>query len=149
MLREFGLQTMSEQWDKPGSSLNHCMFGHAQEWFQGYVLGIRQEEGSLGFEKLHIAPEPVGDLVQASGYYDSPRGRIAVAWQKTENGFSLNLTIPGNTTATVMLPIAPDATVTESGKPIAEIDEIQVIEKSNTGWRLHIGSGDYKFLGAN
>ena len=30
MLREFGLKTLSEQWDKPGSSLNHCMFGHVR-----------------------------------------------------------------------------------------------------------------------
>lgn len=146
MLREFGLKTMSEQWDKPGSSLNHCMFGHAQEWFQGYVLGIRQEEGSLGFEKLHIAPEPVGDLTKASGYYDSPRGRIAVTWEKTGKEFSLNLTIPGNTTATVLLPAAPDATIMESGKPLAEIAEIQVIEKSDSGWRLQVGSGEYRFL---
>lgn len=146
MLREFGLQTMSERWDKPGSSLNHCMFGHAQEWFQRYVLGIGQEEDSLGFEKLHIAPEPVGDLKQAAGYYDSPRGHVAVAWQKTDAAFSLNLTVPGNTSATVILPVASDVTVTESGKPIAEIEGIQVIEKGNSGWQLKVGSGEYKFL---
>lgn len=146
MLREFGLQTMSECWDKPGSSLNHCMFGHAQEWFQAYVLGIRQEEGSLGFETLHIAPEPVGDLKEATGYYDSPRGRIAVAWKKTGNEFSLDLTVPGNTSATVVLPVAPDATVTESGKMIVEMEGIQVIGKDNNGWKIRIGSGEYQFI---
>ena len=48
MLRQHGLKTLSERWDRPGSSLNHCMFGHIQEWFQKYLLGIRQAPGSTG-----------------------------------------------------------------------------------------------------
>ena len=49
MLQQHGLKTLSERWDRPGSSLNHCMFGHIQEWFGKYLLGIRQTPGSTGW----------------------------------------------------------------------------------------------------
>jgi hypothetical protein len=73
---KLGFKTLSERWDKPGSSMNHCMFGHIQEWFQNSILGIRQAPDSIGFKRLRLRPEPVGDLMSASGYYDSIRGRI-------------------------------------------------------------------------
>ncbi len=82
MLRKYGLKTLSEQWDKPGSSLNHCMFGHIQEWFRAYLLGIRQAPGSTGFDKVLIDPYIPDDLEWAQGSFDSPKGRIEVAWKK-------------------------------------------------------------------
>jgi hypothetical protein len=80
MLKQHGLQTLSERWDRPGSSLNHCMFGHIQEWFQKYLLGIRQAPGSTGYEKVLIDPFIPDDLEWAKGSFDSPNGRIEVAW---------------------------------------------------------------------
>ena len=103
MLRKYKLKTLSERWDEPGSSLNHCMFGQIQEWFQGHVLGIQQADGSVGFERLRIAPTPPGDLKEARGYFDGPRGRIDVAWKKTADSFALEVTIPPETTAEIVL----------------------------------------------
>ena len=42
---KLGFKTLSETWNGPGSSMNHCMFGHAREWFQKSVLGIQQAPG--------------------------------------------------------------------------------------------------------
>ncbi len=56
MLRQYGLRTLSERWDRPGSSLNHCMFGHIQEWFQKYLLGIRQVPGGTGSAHIPLVP---------------------------------------------------------------------------------------------
>jgi hypothetical protein len=115
MLRKYNLKTLSERWDKPGESLNHCMFGQVQEWFQGYLLGIRQADRSIGFEHLRIAPNPVGDLTQAEGYFDGPRGRIEVAWKRSPDSFSLEVTIPPETTADIVIP-------ENSGPPTATPD---------------------------
>lgn len=82
MLKKYGLHTLSERWDRPGSSLNHCMFGHIQEWFQKYLLGIRQAPGSIGYEKVIIDPFMPDDLQWARGSFDSPNGRIEVAWRR-------------------------------------------------------------------
>ena len=139
MLREFGLKTLSERWDMPGSSLNHCMFGHVQEWFQRHVLGIGQTEDSVAFEKLRIAPEPVGDLVSATGYFDSPRGKISVSWRKEAGQFRMELTIPGNTTAAIILPVSPAAVITEEGGA-----RLETSPTLHNGFPMvHIGSGTY------
>lgn len=147
MLRRFGLRTLSEQWDRPGSSLNHCMFGHIQEWFQGYLLGIQQASDSIGFERLRIAPTPVGNLMEAEGYYDSPRGRIAVHWRKKADSFTLDLTIPGNTTAEVVLPVLLGTRVTESKKPVHEAPGVVSVEEIDGKPVVKVGSGKYRFVG--
>ncbi|HOC67753.1 MAG TPA: family 78 glycoside hydrolase catalytic domain [Candidatus Hydrogenedentes bacterium] len=145
MLHEFGLQTLSERWDKPGSSLNHCMFGHAQEWFQAYLLGIRQPDEAVGFENVLIGPEPPEGLQEASGYFDSPRGRIAVDWKSETGAFSMNVSIPGNTNATILLPVPDTAVVTESNLPLESTPGIQVHARNEKVCPLTIGSGRYRF----
>lgn len=146
MLREFGLKTLSEQWDKPGSSLNHCMFGHVQEWFQRHVLGIGQAEDSTGFERLLLTPTPVGDLTEASGHFDSPRGRIAVAWKQEAGEFSLDLIIPGNTDATLVLPVPANSTLMESGADAGQASGIAAIDLEGDHPVITLGSGEYRFL---
>jgi hypothetical protein len=146
MLREFGLKTLSEQWDKPGSSLNHCMFGHVQEWFQRHVLGIGQAEDSTGFERLLLTPTPVGDLTEASGHFDSPRGRIAVAWKQEAGEFSLDLIIPGNTDATLVLPVPANSTLMESGADAGQASGIAAIDLEGDHPVITLGSCEYRFL---
>jgi hypothetical protein len=144
MLKNFGLETLSECWDKPGSSLNHCMFGHIQEWFQGHLLGIRQAEGSTGFERLHIEPTPVGEIQEAKGHFDSPRGRIAVAWTKSEKTLTLAVTVPGNTAADIVLPSSP-AQITESGDPVDHATGVSRISEDDERTVVTVGSGAYRF----
>lgn len=84
MLKQHGLKTLSERWDRPGSSLNHCMFGHIQEWFVKYLLGIRQLPGSNGYNKVLIDPFLPDDLDWAKGSFHSPGGRIEVAWVRKD-----------------------------------------------------------------
>lgn len=141
MLRQHGLKTLSERWDKPGESLNHCMFGHIQEWFQAYVLGIRQAPYSRGFARLLIAPTPVGDLNAAKGHFDSPRGRVSVEWHGCWDAFYLFLRVPGNTVAEVVLPV-PDfyeLAVEQGGEVVSPPP------RRSEGMRLEVGPGDWKF----
>ncbi len=155
MLRKYNLKTLSEQWDKPGSSLNHCMFGQIQEWFQGYLLGIRQADDSVGFERLRIAPTPVGDLKEAAGFFDGPRGRIDVKWNKDGGksaapcaacSFSLDVTIPADTTADIVLPKDLGTLISESGKPVQETGGISKVETKDSGTVLTVRSGVYHFV---
>jgi hypothetical protein len=146
MLRKYKLKTLSEQWDRPGSSLNHCMFGHIQEWFQGSILGIQQAPGSVGFERLVLAPMPFGEIKEADGYYDAPKGRISVHWKKTGDTFELEVAIPGNTQADIALPVAPGTPVTESGKPVQTTPGVQSIAEQQGKPVITVGSGTYKFL---
>ena len=146
MLRQYHLKTLSEQWDKPGSSLNHCMFGQIQEWFQGYLLGIRQAGDSIGFEHLRIAPTPVGDLNGAEGFFDGPRGRIDVKWSRKGDTFLLDVTVPPDTTADVVFPKEAGNSIMASGKPLRESAGIGHVETGDTGTVAAVGPGSYHFV---
>ncbi len=148
MLTEFGLQTLSERWDRPGSSLNHCMFGHVQEWFQGHLLGIGQAADSTGFARLHIAPVPVEGLERAAGHFDSPRGRVAVSWKNRTTHFALDLTVPGNTTADVVLPVPADARLVEAGAPLDKAPGVQHIDRDGLHPVVTVGAGAYRIVAA-
>ena len=59
------------------------MFGHIQEWYHKYLLGIRQLPESNGYEKVLIDPFFPDNLEWAKGSFKSPNGIIEVAWKRT------------------------------------------------------------------
>ncbi|TKJ38858.1 MAG: alpha-L-rhamnosidase [Planctomycetes bacterium B3_Pla] len=150
---KLGFKTLSERWDKPGSSMNHCMFGHIQEWFQNSILGIRQAPDSVGFKRLLLRPEPVGDLTSASGHYDSIHGRIESRWRIEENRFYWRIAVPANTTAEVHVPTTDPKTVTESSQSAAKahgvvflrVEPARGTKKNVRRVVLEVGSGQYEF----
>jgi len=133
-----GLTTMPETWDAitvGSNSLNHCMLGHIQEWFYGYVLGIRQAPGSVGWSQIIIAPEP-GDLKSAKGKTGTPHGEVSVSWKKLARGFSLDVTIPKGSRAEVMLPVKASH-VSVNGKSVPVHPQVH----GKVG--LSLGAGHY------
>ena len=105
MLENFGMKTLSEAWNRPGSSMNHWMFGHAQEWFTAGLLGIRQTEDSCGFQEFLLTPKPCTQISDADGWYDSPNGRIESRWKCGNGTFFWTFTVPEDTTAIVQVPV--------------------------------------------
>ena len=53
----------------------------------------------------------VGDLAWAKASYESVRGRIASSWKRDGQNFTLQVSIPANTSATVFVPAADPAAV--------------------------------------
>ncbi len=149
-----GATTLTESWSAhPSFSHNHCMLGHAEEWFYRGLLGIRCDttfEGA-GFKRFVLAPQMVDGVDSAEGSYESVRGRIEVKWQRTiaENGqvrYVLECDIPANTTSEIRLPNATDATtIRESEKPLADAAGILQIQTKNNMAILEVGSGTYRF----
>ena len=62
--------------------------------------------------------------------------------------FTLELTIPANTTATVYVPAKDPAKVTESGRPAAEAEGVRLIRVENGAVVLGVDSGQYSFVRA-
>jgi len=60
----------------------------------------------------------------------------------------LNVVVPPNATATVYLPTAETADVTESGKPLAQAPGVLLIGREGGSLVLKIESGSYAFVGA-
>jgi alpha-L-rhamnosidase len=106
-----GATTIWERWDgwtedrgfqTPAmNSFNHYSLGSIGQWLYEYVAGIRSAKP--GYEHVLIAPEP-GELEWARATYRSVRGPITSAWRQDDDTFSLEVQIPPNVTATVVLP---------------------------------------------
>jgi hypothetical protein len=141
-----GATSLTEAWDAGrGSSQNHFMLGQIQEWFYHDVAGIGGDPAGPGFKKIIIRPQPVGDLTWARASYDSIRGKITSDWKRAGGKFTLNVTIPANTTATVFIPAASVETVTEGGQPAAQSGGVKFLRMENDRAVFEIQSGIFTF----
>lgn len=141
-----GATSLTEAWDtNRHSSQNHFMLGQITEWFYGDLAGLLPDPDVPGFGHIIVRPTPVGNVTWAQVSYDSPRGPIAVRWRKSGEHFVLDITIPANVRAQVELPAAPDATLLEGGRPIAEVPGIDARSRNTDRAIFEIGSGHYEF----
>lgn len=136
--------TLWETWAQPTSaSYNHPMFGQVVEWYYRSLLGINP--ATPGFKSIEIKPQPAGDLTWAKGSYESPYGTIGSAWEIKDGVYSLEVTVPVNTTATVWIPTASAQGVKADGKAVGSDSSIRY-EGANGRYQLYnIGSGTYRF----
>ncbi len=144
---ENGATTLWEHWDKSRNqnSKNHPMFGSVSEWFYKAILGINPAPDAVGFDKVIIAPKVVGDLTWAEGSYRSVRGEITSAWKIENNEFKYTLTIPGNTTAKVILPARDMESTFERETPIKQAEGITNVKMESGQIVFEAGSGTYQF----
>ena len=122
------LTAMPETWDAmmDGSqSLNHCMLGHVMEWFYGYVAGIRQPPGGVGWKRVWIAPEP-GLLTWAKARVATPAGTIISRWHIQDNEFHLDADIPEGVRAMALLPSGRRQLLRSGAQRISESVEARV-----------------------
>jgi alpha-L-rhamnosidase len=148
-----GATTIWERWDgwtpEKGfqdpvmNSFNHYSLGSCGEWMFDTVAGIGADQP--GFSHIVIHPRPGGTLTPAEGSFDSIHGKISSRWNLQGDKFSLQVTIPINTTATVYLPAASVDAVTESGRALTEAPGVGSV-KMEQGVVVEIGSGTYHFL---
>jgi hypothetical protein len=143
---KMGATSLTEAWnaDRRGSQ-NHFMLGQINEWFYHDVAGIGCDPDGPGFKKIIIKPEPVGDLTWAIAGYESVRGRIVSDWKRDGKIFTLSVTIPANTTATVYVPAKDAASVAESGRPAAKSEGVKFLRMEDDYGVLAVGSGQYAF----
>jgi alpha-L-rhamnosidase len=150
-----GATTIWERWDgwtpqkgfqNPGmNSFNHYSLGSCGEWMFDTVAGIGVDPAQPGFQHIVIQPRPGGNLTRAAASFASIHGEISVKWTLENGTFSLDVTIPANTTATVALPTADTLSVREGGLSIANYPEIKSVANAQGNAQYRIGSGNYHF----
>ncbi|HEX2630246.1 MAG TPA: family 78 glycoside hydrolase catalytic domain [Chitinophagaceae bacterium] len=100
-----GATALTESWQAlPSVSNNHFMLGHLMEWFYAGLCGIKQSPSSIAFKNIEIRPQPVGDIKEAAASYHSMYGLIKVDWKKENGMFTLNVTVPPNSSAEIFFP---------------------------------------------
>ena len=103
MIREGATMTM-EAWGqkfKPNQDWNHAWGTAPANYIVRYLLGITPLKP--GFKEIQIKPHP-GTLDSACIQYPTVRGVVSVSFKKSREVFTLQATIPGNTTARIYLP---------------------------------------------
>jgi len=133
------------------NSFSHYAFGAVCEWMFRTLAGI--ESDGPGYSKVIIRPHPPApgsnaqhkpvDWVKAS--YDSIRGKIVSNWKLDGDRFHLDVTIPTNTTSTVYVPTSDIQNITESGRSLNDVDEVQLLRTEGGRAVLHVASGRYRF----
>ena len=145
-IRDHGWTSLPEAWDaNTRASMNHCMLGHLQQWFYGNLAGIQCDPDDVGFRKIVLRPQMVGDLTWVKAHHDSIRGKIVSEWERDGQMVTMRLTIPVNTTATVYVPASDVAAIIESGRPIEAAREVRFLRMEGGRAVLQVGSGSYIF----
>ena len=131
-----GETSLTEAWDANlTTSHNHFMLGQITEWFYHDLAGIASDPAGPGFKRIIIKPQPVGDLQWAKASYDSVRGKIVSEWKRDGGKFTLKVTIPANTTATVFVP----------GKAATGSSESKRLREEEGRAVFGVGSGEWSF----
>jgi alpha-L-rhamnosidase len=107
-----GATTIWERWDSllpdgsinPGemTSFNHYAFGAVADWMHRTLGGLACLEP--GFHSFRIHPHPAKGLTHANVRHMTPYGIAECSWRIRKGMFALDVTIPPNTTAQVILP---------------------------------------------
>ena len=120
-------------------------------WLYQSVLGIRPDPEGPGFRKFILAPQPdpATGLTWARGSYRSVHGTIESDWTYADGRFTLRAVVPANTTATIYVPAATAATVTESGTPVAQSAGVRFLRMERNAAVYEVGSGTYVFRSAH
>jgi alpha-L-rhamnosidase len=107
-MRDQGATTIWEGWTpfddsgKVKESLNHFSMGACVGFLHRYVAGLQIVEP--GYRRFRVAPKPGGGITWARTDHDSPYGRIEVAWQLDGDEGSIDVTVPDDTEADLVLP---------------------------------------------
>jgi len=126
-------------------SLNHWTHSAVSEWLWRNVAGLNPDEEHPGWQSFTIHPRPTRQATWCQASYDSIRGRIVSDWKCDGNKFTLALSVPANTTATVVIPASDGSPVTESGRPAAQSESVTLLRTEASSVVYQVGSGNYQF----
>src|SRR6266540_4121332 len=150
-----GATTIWERWDgqkpdgsfqNPGmNSFNHYAYGAIGDWMYRVMAGIEIDPASPGYKHVLVQPQPGGGFTSVKASHETMYGPASSAWTLKDGRFELAISVPPNTRATVRLPKAQLAGVTEAGQALAKGNGITDSRQDGDAVIVEVGSGDYRF----
>ncbi len=100
--------SLFEAWDITknigDASLNHPSMGSVSAWMMKSLAGINIASDAIAFEKIVIKPSFIKDLNFVKASHKSIKGLIVSEWERKGKMIELNVVIPANTKALIVLP---------------------------------------------
>ncbi|MCL2313517.1 MAG: hypothetical protein FWC41_13760, partial [Firmicutes bacterium] len=78
--------------------------------------------------------------------YHSLHGLIKSNWQKNGSAFKWEITIPGNTSATIYIPATDKVQVKENGQIASSVKGVKFTKMEGDYAVFEVASGNYSFL---
>lgn len=138
-----GATTVWEAWQaimpdgtKTNVSYNHYAFGCVAEWMYQNIGGLRRL--LPGYKRSCIAPVIEQRIRHASVSLDTPYGILKSSWKVCDGMIYMDVEIPANTEAIIILPGA-------AGKAVMENGYLTAVAANRKDGILHRGSGKFQF----
>jgi alpha-L-rhamnosidase len=141
---ERGATTLWEYWFPVRSSV-HSSYLSIGAWFFNGLAGIQPDPESPGFQRILIKPQIVPGLRWVKSHCDTIRGRVASSWKIEGTQFTLDVTIPANSTGIVFLPTQDLTSIREGGKPVDAAQGVALLRNEVGLAVFQVESGVYHF----
>lgn len=109
------------------NSLNHYVYGSIGEWMVKKLLVINMVEA--GYKKFRVEPKFIMGITCAEGKFESVYGTISSSWVFENGTITVDVYVPVNTTAEIILPEKSESIVVGSGKYHYEYETHTNLEK--------------------
>ena len=130
-----GATTMWERWnsyshkagfgDASMNSFNHYAYGAIGQWLYKSVAGIWRDESAPGYKNIIFNPKPGGGFTFASATHETPYGFAASSWKLSDGVMEWQITIPPNSTGTVVFPTTRAESIRVNGYKVPEKDFVR------------------------
>jgi hypothetical protein len=139
MIYNVGTTVTLEAWDikyKKNLDWNHAWGAAPANIIPRHLVGVQPL--TPGFEEIQIKPQ-IADLEFTKAKVPTIRGAVLVSIEQDESSYTLNVTIPGNSSARVYVPYFENSIITIDGEIISGTVDGQFVLFEN------IGSGEHLF----
>ncbi|MBZ4670955.1 MAG: alpha-L-rhamnosidase [Oscillospiraceae bacterium] len=131
-----GIKPDGSMWSADMNSFNHYAYGAVGDWMYRVAAGLDTDSDLPGYKRILIHPQPGGDLTYAKAEYLSMYGKISIEWHISGKEIFIDIAVPHNTTAHVILPKASPECIKGSKASFATCAQ---------GAETELGSGSYSF----
>ncbi|MBP1965470.1 alpha-L-rhamnosidase [Paenibacillus aceris] len=138
-------------WSDDMNSFNHYAYGAIGDWMYRKIAGLDMDVSVPAFKKIHIEPLfGLNSLSYAKAAHTSLYGRIESGWQVDKGDIRVQLRVPANTSAQVILTGAAIGAIKEGEIELdTTLPGVLAISEVDQGVRILVGSGDYSFSYTN
>jgi alpha-L-rhamnosidase len=145
-----GIKEDGSFWSDDMNSFNHYAYGAIGEWMYRIIAGLDMDEKAPAYKKILIQPRIGGkEITSARATHYSMYGRIVSGWNITHEEISVEVEVPVNTSATIILPFAKQEDVKESGVSLVKSEGVLDVNQTEKAVSLVVGSGKYRFVYKN
>jgi alpha-L-rhamnosidase len=140
---EQGATTTREGWIRFGSH-NHPMFGGGLVWFYRKLAGMNADEKNPGYRHIIFRPQPVEEMDYVKYTNNTSFGMAGINWKNQPDQFTMEVTVPVGSAATVCVPASGEGEVRENGRQ-PDPEEVKFLRMEEGYAVFSVESGNYYF----